>query len=116
MYSSSEAERHDHPRAASKRKSRSRSAPPECYPTPLPKGFAMDVILLAIACWVGVSITLSLLLGRAFKILGRSVSDPNPERVSAAGTRAAVRSSSASAARTRIPRMPAGSARVAQTN
>ena len=62
----------------------------------------LDAILIAIACWVGLSIVFGPLVGRGFRILRRSVPDPIPERVSAAGTRAVVRSSLASAG-ARVP-------------
>jgi len=72
-----------------------------------------DAILIAIACWVGLSIVLGLLIGRGLRILGRPVPDPISGRVSAAGTRAVARSSLASAGRTRAPRRPAAPTRAA---
>jgi hypothetical protein len=74
-----------------------------------------DAILIGIACWAGLSIVLGLLIGRGFRILGRSVPDPIPERVSAARTRPVARSSLASAAYTRAARTPAAPPRAALT-
>ena len=57
----------------------------------------LEAILLAISCWVGLSIILGPLVGRGFRVLAPSVPDPIPARVSAAR---------AHAERTRAARMP----------